>query len=213
MLSLAVFWWFTARGAGELLLRLLLLLVNSPLLPVSSVGDLLAVTVRTVLITSNNHVVVPAVPALLLLLHVTVAPRLLGDWRGRGLALLAEGEGILVLPAHRDDGLVLAAVWAAGGGRAGVCVHGHHGLRVLGALRGGGVWARWRVGSRGGGRGGRRAGIAGQGLHWQWRALVTVQHAVQLAVVAHHVVHSVLHLQQHPLLFPLWYAAKSDSWG
>lgn len=40
---------------------------------------------------------------------------------------------------------------------------------------------------------------------------MAVQHAVQLAVVAHHVVHGVLHLQQHPLLFSFWDAAKSNS--
>lgn len=73
-ISLAVSCMFTAGGAVLLL-------------PVCCVGDMLAV--RIVLITTHNHIIVPAVPALLLLLHATVTPCLHGDsgQQRQGLAL------------------------------------------------------------------------------------------------------------------------------
>lgn len=64
MLSLGASCMFTAGGAVVLL-------------PVCRVGGMLAV--RIVLITTHNHIIVPAVPALLLLLHATVTPCLHGD--------------------------------------------------------------------------------------------------------------------------------------
>ena len=127
---------------------------HATFLPERSVDNVRAV--RSLSVGFHRRVSVPAGPALLRrLLHAAVASRFCwhGDQRARGLALalLAVGEGVLTGPAHRDHGLVFAAVRPTRVGRAGVGVHGEDRLGVLGTLRGGGAGAGRRVGGRGGG--------------------------------------------------------------